>query len=87
VQHSYVYRIRVVAPNLDSGLKRLLRRLLTVEHVACVYGRSWIDRDVSFVDVSNDAFFIDHKRGPIAEALLFVEDAVIFDNGAFEIAE
>jgi len=46
-----------------------------------------IDRDVAFVDVLNEAFLVDHEGGPVAEALLFVEDTIIFDDGAFEIAE
>lgn len=71
----------------DSGLKRLLCRLFALEHVTRLYGRAWIDRDVSFIDVPNDAFFIDHKGSTIAKPLLLVEDAIIFDNGALEIAE
>ena len=35
----------------------------------------------------DDSFFIDNEGGAIAKALLFVEDAVIFDNGTFEIAQ
>ncbi len=58
-----------------------------LQHVTSINNGGWIDRDVSFVDVLNDAFFIDHEGGPIAEALLFVEDAIILDDGAFEIAE
>lgn len=57
------------------------------EHVARLYNASGIDCYISFVDVPNDAFFIDHEGGPISKALLFVEDAVILDHGAFEIAE
>ena len=57
------------------------------EHVTCLRSAAGIDRDVSFVNVPNDAFFIDHEGGPIAEALLLVEDTIIFDDGAFEIAE
>ena len=58
-----------------------------MEHVTRFDSRAWIDRDVSFVDVLNNAFFIDHKGSAVAKPLLFVEDAVIFDNCAFEIAE
>ena len=46
-----------------------------------------IDSDVSFVDVSNDAVFVDDERGAISKALLLVEDAVVFDDRTFEIAE
>ena len=45
------------------------------------------DHGESFVDMTNDAFFIDHKGGTIAKAILLVENAVVFNDGAFEIAE
>ena len=67
--------------------KRLLRRLLSIKHVTRFDSRAGVNCHVPLVDVSNDAFFIDHEGGAIAEALLFVEDAVIFNDGAFEIAE
>ena len=63
------------------------RRLLTLKHVACFDHRGRIDGDVSFVDVANDAFLIDQEGGAIAKALLLIEDAILFDYGAFEIAE
>ena len=72
---------------LRIGEKVLLRRLLTIEHVTRFYRGSWIDGDVSFVNVPNDALFIDHEGGAIAKTLLLVEHAVVFDDGAFEIAE
>lgn len=50
------------------------------------HGR-WIDGHVAFVDVLDDAFFVDHEGGAITEALLFIENAIVFDDGAFEIAE
>jgi len=58
-----------------------------LEHVTCFHYSRRIDRDVSFVDVLDDAVFVDHEGGAIAEALFFVEDAIIFDDRAFEIAE
>jgi hypothetical protein len=58
-----------------------------LEHVARFDNRRRIDRDVSFVDVSNDAFFVDQKGGAIAKALLLIEHAIIFDDGTLEIAE
>ena len=58
-----------------------------LEYVTRVSDRGWIDGGVSFVNVPDDAFFIDQKGGAIAEALLLIEDAVVFDDGAFEIAE
>ena len=71
---------------MDSRLV-LLRRLLTLEHVTSVDDRGWIDGDVAFVDVLNDAFFIDHEGGSISKALLFVKDTVILHDSAFEITE
>ena len=47
----------------------------------------WIDGDVSFVNVPDDAFFIDQEGGAISKALLLVEDTIILHDGAFEIAE
>ena len=57
------------------------------KYVAGVDHGCWIDGDVAFVNVSNDAFFVDQERGAIAKALLLVEDAIVFDDRAFEIAE
>ena len=62
-------------------------RLFMFEHVARLDNGGRIDGGVSFVDVTNDAFFIDQESGAIAKALLFVEDTIIFDYSAFEIAE
>ena len=58
-----------------------------MEHVARLHNGGRIDGDVSFVNVLNDAFFIDQERGAISKALLFVKDTVSFDDCAFEIAE
>ena len=58
-----------------------------MEHVARFDNRRRIDRDVSFVNVSNDSFFIDQEGGAISEALLLVKDSIIFDDGTLEIAE
>jgi len=66
---------------------KLLRRLPVLQHVTGINNGGRIDRDVAFVDVLNDAVLVDHEGGPIAEALFFVEDTIIFDDGAFEIAE
>ena len=57
------------------------------EHVARICNLGGIDGFVSFVDMLDDAFLVDYEGGAISEALLFVEDAIIFDDGAFEIAE
>jgi hypothetical protein len=58
-----------------------------LEHVTGVNDSGRIDRHVSFIDVPDDAFFIDQEGGAISKALLLVEDAVVFNNSAFEIAE
>jgi hypothetical protein len=66
---------------------RLGRRLLMCEHVTRFHNARRIDRDVTFVNVPNNAFFIDHEGCAISEALLLVKDAVVLDYSAFEIAE
>jgi hypothetical protein len=58
-----------------------------LEHVAGLYNGGRIDRDVSFVNVPNDAFFVDQEGGAISKALLLVKDAIRLDDCAFEIAE
>ena len=58
-----------------------------LEHVTRLDNSSRIDCGISFVDVANDAFFIDQESGAISKALLFVEDTIIPDYSAFEIAE
>lgn len=65
----------------------LLRRLLMLEHITCVYNGGRIDSDVSFVDFLDDAFFIDQERGAVSKALLLVKDTISLDNCAFEIAQ
>ena len=37
--------------------------------------------------MTNDAFFIDQESGAISKALLFIKNAIVFDDGAFEVAE
>jgi hypothetical protein len=58
-----------------------------LKDVARIDDCSRIDRDVSFVDVTNDSFLIDQERGAISEALFLVKDAIVFHDSAFEIAE
>ena len=65
----------------------LLRRFLAHQHVTRFHNGAWIDGDVSFVNVPNDAFFIDQEGGTIAKALLLVKDTIVFNNSPFEIAE
>ena len=57
-----------------------------LEHVTCVHNGGRIDGDVSFVDLLDDTFLIDQKRGAVSKALLLVIDTVSFDYCAFEIA-
>lgn len=56
-------------------------RVARLDHRRRIYG------NVPFVNMPDDAFFIDQEGGAISEALLLVEDAVVFDDRAFEIAE
>ncbi len=58
-----------------------------LEHVASFNDSGRIDSHVSFVNVPDDAFFINQEGGAISKALLLVEDAIVFNDGAFEIAE
>ena len=64
-----------------------LRCFFTLEHVTCFDNGGRIDCDVSFVDVANDAFFIDQESGAISKALLLIKDTIILNYSAFEIAE
>ena len=65
----------------------LLRGFFALEDVTRFHHGRRIDRDVPFIDMPNDAFFIDQEGGPIAKALLLIKDAIIFYDGAFEIAQ
>jgi hypothetical protein len=58
-----------------------------LEHVTGLDNSRWIDSGISFVDVANDAFFIDQKSGAISKTLLFIKDTVILNYSAFEITE
>ena len=66
---------------------RLLRRFLMRQDVARVRGSRHIDRDVAFVDMLNDAILIDHERSAIAVAAIFVVDAIVFNDGVFDVAQ
>ena len=57
------------------------------EHVTGVLNFAWIDCYVTFVDVANYAFLVDHESRTISKALLLVENSVILNHSAFEIAE
>src|SRR5262245_54529471 len=72
--------------DLQSSI--LENALFLLEHAARLEGRGWVNRRISFFDVTNDAFLVNHKRGARTEALGFVEYTVVFDNLALlEIAE
>ena len=58
-----------------------------LEHVTRLHYRRWIDGDVSFVDVLDDAFLVDQERGSVSKALLLVKDTISFDYRAFKIAK
>ena len=58
-----------------------------LENVTRLDNSSRIDGNVSFVDVANDAFFIDQKRSAISKALLFIKNTIIPNYSAFEIAQ
>ena len=57
------------------------------QDVACIVCGRRVDRHFPFIDVLNNSLGIDHKRGPIAEALIFIENPVILYHRSFEIAE
>ena len=57
------------------------------DDIACGGGAGWIYGHAAFVDMLNDPVFVDHEGGAIPKALLFVEDAIVLHDGAFEIAE
>jgi hypothetical protein len=61
--------------------------LLVLKDVTGLNNGGRIDCHVPFVDVTDDAFFVDQEGGAISKALLLVEDAIVFHDGAFEIAE
>ena len=46
-----------------------------------------VDGGCILVDVPDDAFLVHHKRGPVGESALFVEDSVFLGNGSLEITE
>jgi len=57
------------------------------QNVAGVFCRSRIDSDVTFVDVLNNSVLVDHEGGAISEALVFIVEAIILYDCAFEIAQ
>ena len=57
------------------------------QYIAGVLDAGRIDRYITFVDVTDNAFLINQESRTISEALLFIEDSVIPYECAFEIAE
>lgn len=46
----------------------------------------WVDSGISLFDVPNNSLFIDYKRSAVTKTLLFVEDPIVLNDRAFEIA-
>src|ERR1041384_8149639 len=65
----------------------LWRRLFVRQDVASVGRAGDVDRHVAFVDVLNDPVLVDHERGAISIAAIFVEDAVVFHDRLFDVAQ
>jgi|GEM_PF-7113191 len=84
VESELLHPISIRTEEREAGL---LSSFFVLEHVARLHYARRIDRDVSLVNMPDYAFFIDQERGTIAKSLLLVEDAVVSDDGAFEIAE
>ena len=57
------------------------------EHVTRLLHAARIDSYITFVDVANDAFLIDHKGCAISKTLLLVEDSIVLHYRALEITE
>ena len=57
------------------------------QYVACFGGSSRINRYISFIDVLNDAVFVDDKCGSIAETLFFIKNSVVFNDSTLEITQ
>jgi len=57
------------------------------QDVARVRGARRIDSHSSFIDVLDEAVFIDDERGAISVAAFFVKYPVISDDCSFEIAQ
>jgi len=57
------------------------------QHVARVDHAGGIEGDATLVNVLNLAFLIDYKSRPISKALLLIKDTIVFDDGAFKIAQ
>ena len=57
------------------------------QYVACFGSGRRINRYISFINVLNDAVFVDNECGSIAEALLFIKNSVVFHHSPFEITQ
>jgi len=56
------------------------------QDVAGILGGGRINGHVAFVNVLDIAVLVDHERGAIAVATLFVKNSVILNDCAFEVA-
>src|SRR5437773_7753464 len=57
------------------------------QDVASILSAGRIDGFVAFLDVLDDAVFVDYERSAIAVAALFIEDAVVFYHRVFYVAQ
>jgi hypothetical protein len=57
------------------------------QYIARFGGAGWIDGHGSFVDMANDALFIDYESSSISVALFLVEDSVVLNHSPFEVAQ
>ena len=57
------------------------------QHIARIHDGRGINGDVSFVDVTNDAFLINQEGCAISKTLLLVEDSIVPHDCTLEIAE
>ena len=57
------------------------------QDVARISRSRGIDSYVAFVYVLDYSVLVDHERRAVAIATLFIEDAIILDDSAFEIAQ
>src|SRR5688572_9861630 len=59
------------------------RCFLAAQDIARFGGGGWVDSCATFIDVLNNALFIDHERRAIAKASLFIEDSIVFHDAPF----
>ena len=59
-----------------SATPSLLAGFLVLHHIASCARAAWVEGVFILVDVPDDAFFVNHKRGAIRKALLIVQNPV-----------